>query len=216
METSRCARSSAARRASSALSLAMPKPSWRASVSATSTSGSTETMRPVVIGHEFPGEPAVDQDRNEGDGCDAFSRHRFLELVRKRGSADILEVDRKRTCFVPVPRRMAFDGLPVAVRQAPPSDEMHHVAVVEHKDGGALAGERRADGVQADVVNVWKRRGVLEPFGEPEQGRLLFAAARQRLFGCLAGADVMLNAHRVQEISRRIANARGRNLRPEV
>ena len=42
MDTSCCARSSAARRACSALSLAMPKPSWRASVSATSISGSVK------------------------------------------------------------------------------------------------------------------------------------------------------------------------------
>ena len=49
---------------------------------------------------------------------------------------------------------MAFDGAPVAVRQAPPSDETHHVAVVKQENGGALAGECRKDGVQAGVVNV--------------------------------------------------------------
>ena len=110
-----------------------------------------------------------------------------LSSSESSDSADVLEVDRTRICFVPVPRRMAFDGLPVPVRQAAPSDEAHHVAVVEQQDGGALAGECREDGVQADVVNVWKRRGVLEPFGEPEQRRLLFAAARQRLFGLPCG-----------------------------
>ena len=145
-----------------------------------------------------------------------FARNRFLEGIGKIGQANVLEIDRTRISFVPVPGRMAFDGLPVPVRQTPPSDEAHHVAVVEQQNGGALAGECREDGVQAGVVNVWKRRGVLEPFGEPEQCRLLFAAARQRLFGFLAGADVMLNAHRVKEISRRIANARGRHLRPEI
>jgi hypothetical protein len=164
----------------------------------------------------FSGEPAADHDRNESNRCDAFSRNRFLEGIGKTGLANVLEIDRPRISLTPVPRRMALDGLAVPVRQAPPSDETHHIAVVKQQNGSALAGKRGEDGVQAGLVNVGKRRGVLEPFGEPEQRRLLFAAARQRLFGFLAGADVMLNAHRVQEISRRIANARGRHLRPEV
>ena len=143
-------------------------------------------------------------------------RNRFLERDGKIGQADVLEIDRTRIFFVPVPWRMAFDGMPVSVRQAPPSDEAHHVAVVEHQNGGPLAGECREDGVQGGVVNGWKRRGVLEPFGEPEQCRLLFAAARQRLLGFLALADVMLNADRVTEVSRCIAHTGGRNLRPDV
>ena len=110
-----------------------------------------------------------------------------LSASERLGPADVLEIDRTRISFVPVPWRMAFDGLPVPVRQAPPSDETHHVAVVKQQNGGALAGECGEDGVQAGVVNVWKRRGVLELFGEPEQRRLLFAAARQRLFGLPCG-----------------------------
>ena len=102
-----------------------------------------EVMRPVVIGHEFSGKPAADQDRNESNRCDMFSRNRFLEGIRKSGNANVLEIDRTRISFVPVPWRMAFDGLPVAVRQAPPSDETHHVAVIKQQNGGALAGERR-------------------------------------------------------------------------
>ena len=115
-----------------------------------------EVMRPFVIGHEFSGEPAADQDWNESDGCDVFSRNRFLERERKVGQANVLEGDRTRICFVPVPWRMAFDGLPVPVRQAPPSDETHHIAVVKQENGGALAGECSEDGVQTGIVNVWK------------------------------------------------------------
>ena len=51
---------------------------------------------------------------------------------------------------------MAFDGLPVPVRQASPADKTHHVAVVKQENGGALAGKRDEDGVQAGIVNVRK------------------------------------------------------------
>ncbi len=115
-----------------------------------------EVMRPVVISHEFSGEPAADQDRNESDGCDVFARNRFLQGIGKLGLANVLEMDRTRIFFVPVPWRMALDGLPVPIRQVSPSDETHHVAVVKQENGGALAGQRGEDGVQAGVVNVWK------------------------------------------------------------
>ena len=127
-------RSSAARRASSALSLAMPKPSCRASVSATSISDVGEAMRLIVIGHEFPGEPAADPDRDESNRGDAFARNRFLQGIGKIRLPNVLETDRPRISFVPVPWRMAFDGLPVPVRQTPPSDETHHVAVVKQAE----------------------------------------------------------------------------------
>src|SRR5215212_8363738 len=104
-----------------------------------------EVMRPVVISHEFSGEPAADQDRNESDGGDAFARDRFLDRVGKIGQANVLEIDRTRISFVPVPWRMAFDGLPIIVRQTAPTDETHRVAVVEQQNGGALAGECRED-----------------------------------------------------------------------
>src|SRR5215218_4824347 len=49
-----------------------------------------EMMRPFVIGHEFSGEPAVDQDRNEGDGCNMLPCDRFLEREGKVRPADVL------------------------------------------------------------------------------------------------------------------------------
>ena len=70
-------------------------------------------------------------------------RNRFLERGGKVGPADVLETDRTRIFFVPVPRRMALNGVPISVRQAAPCDEAHHAAVVEQQDGGPLAGQRR-------------------------------------------------------------------------
>ena len=102
------------------------------------------------------GEPAADQYRYESDGCDVFARNRLLKGIGKLGLANVLEINRTRIFFVPVPWRMAFDSLPVPVRQVPPSDKTHHVAVVKQENGGALAGERGEDGIQAGVVNARK------------------------------------------------------------
>src|SRR3954462_1602723 len=88
-----------------------------------------EAMRLFVIGHEFSGEPAADHDRNESNRCDAFSRNRLLEGIGKTGLANVLEIDRPRISFSPVPWRMTLDRLAVPVRQAPPSDKTHHVVV---------------------------------------------------------------------------------------
>jgi hypothetical protein len=110
---------------------------------------------------------------------------------------------------------VSVDGLAVFLGEAAPGDETHHVRPVSHEDGSPLAVERAHDRFQRHVVNLLDGDDVLQAFGELKQRGLFLHASRERKFGLLAHADVMLDTHRVQEPAVSAAHARRRHLRPE-
>ena len=61
-----------------------------------------ETMWRIIVRHELADQFAILLDRNKRNRTDALARNRLLQLVRKIGRRDVLEIDRLRILLIPV------------------------------------------------------------------------------------------------------------------
>ena len=112
-----------------------------------------EFARRVVIRHEFADQPAFGHQRNESQRADAFSFHSAADQGIEFDDGSIGQTDRLGIGFACRPRRMAFDGAAIAIRQAAPSGKAHDPGQVVTQDRRPAAMQRRGDRIQSRIVD---------------------------------------------------------------
>ncbi len=157
-----------------------------------------ERVRPIIVGHELADQAASLAQRNEGGGADPLRAHRGLEIVAKIGLLDVSHADRRRIDCVKRPRRVAFDGGPIAIGQAAPGNEPHHARLVGEQDRRTLAVQGAQDRRHRGIIDRRETAGALQLLGQLIERGLLLDATGQLLFGTLAIGDVLLDPHRVR------------------
>jgi hypothetical protein len=125
-----------------------------------------ETIRRSEVGHEFADHPAIDDQRNEGHRLDALIEDGGLEPLVQVRERDVGDRERRGFGIVRGPGRMTRDRRAVAVRQPVPGDELHDAGLIEQQDRGAVAVERRFDGIERRRVDSLGRSRAMQALAE--------------------------------------------------
>ncbi len=91
-------------------------------------------MWPVVVGHEFPDQPAFRDEREEAERGDAFADYALLQLSREFRVVDILDEDRLGFVRSRNPRGVSVDSALIMLRKAARGDEPHGPFLIEEQN----------------------------------------------------------------------------------
>src|SRR6202035_378104 len=137
-----------------------------------------DTMWRIIVRHELADQFAILLDRNKRNRTDALARNRLLQLVRKIGRRDVLEIDRLRILLIPGPGRMSLDRRTVAIRKTAPGDETHEAGIIEQQNGGALAIQCAHDRIKRKFIDLRGWIDVLQHVTKFVSRRLLAPLGR--------------------------------------
>src|ERR1700757_2576496 len=156
-------------------------------------------MRGIEIGHEFPDEFSIRNERNKCQRSDALRLNGSLERWFELGGLDVTDSNRLRVPLAQVPRRIPLGSCAVTIGQTAPTDKPSPLLLVEQQDRGTVTFQSAQDCFNRGAEGLVGRGGSVEMIGKMKERLLMAGRIGERQFRLLSFRDVFNHTDKISK-----------------